>query len=88
MTTPKIKHDLSFKSISILFSVCWWTGATWNSVYENFTLDSTNTTLIFKKFKETEPNGDGNCVELCPDADGKWNDISCTNEKPFVCECE
>lgn len=63
-------------------------GATWNSVYENFTLDSTNTTLIFEKWKHDEPNRDGNCAEFCPDADGKWNDIDCTNKKPFVCECE
>ncbi|XP_067299207.1 C-type mannose receptor 2-like [Pseudorasbora parva] len=43
----------------------------------------------FRYWETGEPNNGGgveNCTEIKPNAQGQWNDYSCNNQNPFVCQ--
>ncbi|KAK0143162.1 C-type mannose receptor 2 [Merluccius polli] len=44
--------------------------------------DSSNAS--FYNWKEREPSGDGNCVQMKWE-DGRWNDVYCHYKQPFIC---
>ena len=48
--------------------------------------DNDGQKLVYTNWRSNQPDGDGDCTEVCPDHEGKWNDINCASKKPFVCQ--
>ena len=53
----------------------------------NFVYDSDNEPIVYKNWSPGEPNGESreDCTALLKNG-GKWLDVPCTWEIPFVCE--
>jgi hypothetical protein len=70
----------------------WWIGYTDAAVEGTFAWDG-GSTAIFTDWRGGEPNDFGgaeDCAAFADDGGGAWNDKSCTQTYPFVCEvgCE
>jgi len=68
----------------------WWIGATdWMSPAWYWW--GRAAVVTYDNWRPGQPSGNGDCAELDPDESvmgtlGSWNDISCSESKPFVCE--
>ena len=54
----------------------------------NFVYDSSGATIVYENWNPGEPNNAGSgedCTELAING-GKWNDQSCDQQHPLVCE--
>jgi hypothetical protein len=68
----------------------WWIGAT-DAAVEGTWLWLDGSAVTYENWRDEEPAGNGDCVELDPGetvdgTPGSWNDVSCGGDKRFVCE--
>ena len=74
--------------IKPLKSISAWIGLTRIPNTETFQWEDNTKLEKFKFWNTLEPNNSGNeenCVELFTNS-GKWNDITCSLKRPYICE--
>ena len=68
--------------VSTFFGSNMWIGAT-KSGNDVWTTSNGND-LVWTNWAKGQPSGDGRCAKL--DEEFKWNDVSCSARRPFLCE--
>ncbi|WP_155798394.1 CotH kinase family protein [Sorangium cellulosum] len=80
-------QDLVFSAASDLQQGDWWIGLT-DAESEGDFVWTDGTPLDYERWNGGEPNDAGggeHCVELADGASGRWNDMPCDTELPYVC---
>ena len=54
---------------------------TWIWTTSNRTIEG-----LFENWRENDPSGDGNCIELRRRSNGLWNDKNCDDPRWYICE--
>jgi len=103
LAVPRSKDDKTGKEINnLIMSACntaqvnddaCWIGGKTSNIYTLEWVDGNTDT--FTMWDRGEPNGvneDVGCVEMFGDGavsgtDGKWNDVQCDFQLPYICEC-